>query len=740
MDAPRDFPRAPPRTPSSLSPLTGLEMDMFGGIADVYGIDDATSEDESFDEDVIMLPENNPQEDDAYFYTAPHFVTLMQEEGDISVGKIRELVPFFDSVLDHFKGIWFDTQPEEGQSRYDWLLKKVTDEEDPNEGSFSPLQVEHLFDTVLIGLYRIFAFCRRTSDEEGKFYINDNQEGLDRQAEFARLVETVKLCKDYMLKHAMFTFHMDTLKYGQLAQAEKTISMISDGNLKPWQVVESFLLDRFQELGLRHHKDYCYTRIIAKNGTKTMAWKPLMLISEFIPTEITPEKNYSIYRLYTGSPSYNMNNTFSRFFTKDSKQTRFPALKPNRYLRSFNNGFFHILHLAFYDYNDKKNWPAITARKIIVNADHDPKASEYVAPTSNDTCLKHFDLDFVWGELINNCNSIMDIDSSEIETPELDKILQYQRLEPDTIRNVYCLIGRLFYDVKRFDDWQLMLYFKGVAQSGKSSILNFIQECFDYEAFGILNSNCQDQFMLEHIFEAEVVATFEAKRQTKIDQATLQQCISGEKTTVNQKGKKSFDKIWTSQFVMAANEILGVRDAAGSVARRLALFLMNYKVVAQDEEMGKRMVKQIADYLLKFNLIYRQEVFNSEKKGWWSIRSGGTSLASPQMLAYRDEVIADLQPLVNFIVKAGIFDLVLIDESLDAEECYINEKVFVDKYRMFCRDLNLNMGIWNSDLYKTVFDDYKIVRKQAHLPTEGGVLVNGYFLFGIREKPQDDDM
>ena len=212
----------------------------------------------------------------------------------------------------------------------------------------------------------------------------------------------------------------------------------------------------------------------------------------------------------------------------------------------------------------------------------------------------------------------------------------------------------------------------------------------------------------------------------------MQQCISGERTTIVRKGEKSYDQKWTAPFVMAGNELPGWKDAAGSMARRLVLVPFNHRVIEQDEELGPRMSRDILEYIPKFTIMYRQMVIRSNKKGFWSVRGDGSTIASQQLLDVRNEIISELQPLVNYIIRSGKFELSHMDNSLPSEDTYITETVFLEGYRQYCRDTGLQMGTWNPDLYRTVFEDYKITRRQAVLDYEG-TETNAYFLFGIRQ-------
>ncbi|AEP15421.1 hypothetical protein EPVG_00386 [Emiliania huxleyi virus 201] len=668
---------------------------------------------------------------DAAVYSPEELFALLCANEQYAISRIGGFENI-DDLFDMLSNVWLDNHPDlETISYYKWLLGKVSDLHSATDSELKPAEIEQLFDITSIGIYRLFRICMTVPDENRDVYMSDTAEGLERRGRLAHILKTVQVCKNYMVAHSMMTNHINSSRYASLTKYETTVNIISDTDLKPHQQVENHILNQLDNYGYRHYKKYCYKRIVTKDNSPVFAWERKEKVTDFIPNELTMEKNYAMYKLYTHAPSYNMNAHLSRFLTEDSKQIRFLPLNPNRHIYSCTNGIYHTKHCAFYDYADEQNWPQITQQAIDRMVKYDPSAVDFVPPNGNDTCLRHYEYEFKHGDYINNCTDFMDIDPSVFKCRDFDNVLEYQKLTPDTIENIYGLIGRLFFETKQYDDMQLLLFFKGVAGSGKSSVLNLISECFDPEAIGILNSNCQDQFSLEHIADAHIVITYEAKRDFRFNQATLQQCVSGEGVTIVRKGEKSYDKKWTAPFVMAGNELPGWKDAAGSMARRLVLVPFNHRVIEQDEELGDRMSKDILEYIPKFTIMYRQMTIRSNKKGFWSVRGDGTTLCSQQLLDVRNEIISELQPLVNYMLRSGKFELSHMDNSLPAADTYITEAIFLEGYRQYCRDTGLQMGTWNADLYRTVFEDYKITRRQAVLEYDG-VETNAYFLFGLR--------
>lgn len=699
-----------------------------------WGMDD---DDQLFVTDDQLISVSNAGETNNS-YDIDEFFSVLKNRDQIEYTR----VPSFDFITELFtelKTKWIDDEPNLNiQSYYKWLLAKVSDEPSVTDDEIEPIKIEELFAKELIGLYGLFRFCKQIPDATQTTYISETEEGIARRGLLSHIIDSVSISKDYMTQHSMMTHHIQSRKYVNLTSAERRINMVSDTNLKPHQVVENWLLDQLSDRGYRHHKGYCYERKMLQGpGNKfSMAWDRKVKLKTFIQKQIKIENNYAVYKHYTSHASYTMNATLARFLTQDSDQTRFPALDPNRHIYSYKNGFYHTEYIAYFPYDDPSKWPLIFKNAQKRMLPHDPRAADWLCPSLSDTCLKHYDLEFEHGQIINEAEHLRDIPLNSFLTPDLDNILNYQGLSEETIDNVYSLLGRLFYDIKHHDDMQLLLVFKGVAGSGKSSVINFIAECFDEEAMGTINSNTNDRFSLAHLADCDVCACSELKADLQFNQAVLQQCVSGERTTVEGKGKDLFSQKWRAPFIMAGNELPRWRDASGSMARRLALILFNRRVIHQDEGLFESMKKSIAHAIPKMTIMYRLMVIRSEKKGFWSPLSDGSTIASKQMLATRNEILAELQPLVNHITRSGKYELTNMDESLQRDDTYITESVFLDNFRNWCHSTNIKMPTWNGDTYNTVFEDYGIEKRIATLDYDGS-LINGYFLFGIRAKQSE---
>jgi hypothetical protein len=79
-----------------------------------------------------------------------------------------------------------------------------------------------------------------------------------------------------------------------------------------------------------------------------------------------------------------------------------------------------------------------------------------------------------------------------IQTPFLDSITAYQGWAPDVCSWLYVLLGRLLYALNDRDSWQVIPFFKGMASSGKSTIvLKVAKQFFEGVDVGVLSNNIE---------------------------------------------------------------------------------------------------------------------------------------------------------------------------------------------------------------------------------------------------------
>jgi hypothetical protein len=100
---------------------------------------------------------------------------------------------------------------------------------------------------------------------------------------------------------------------------------------------------------------------------------------------------------------------------------------------------------------------------------------------------KYFDLDFDPHDDI--------VDWWDIPTPNMQRVLEYQRLEDDVSKWIYVFMGRLCFDVNEIDGWQVIPFLKGIARSGKSTLITKVcRKFYEIEDVSVLSNNIEKKF------------------------------------------------------------------------------------------------------------------------------------------------------------------------------------------------------------------------------------------------------
>ena len=246
----------------------------------------------------------------------------------------------------------------------------------------------------------------------------------------------------------------------------------------------------------------------------------------------------------------------------------FPELVPDRRVISFKNGVLNIKTMEFTDYSQ------IDETKTIAR--------------------HHIDLEY----------------TAQGDTPNLDRVLDHQ-FKPDTKTWLLALLGRMLFNVKEADRWEIALYLFGVAGSGKSLVLQLLQSLFRMDAVANFASEKDGHFALEGLLGAEIVvgSDMPADISKAIDGTELQKMCSGEPIVVNQKGKKQLRiPRWTSPLIFASNYEPAWKNSQDCIGRRLVPFRFGNVVEKRDPLLADKLHKELPNLCHKILTEYHKLV------------------------------------------------------------------------------------------------------------------------------------
>jgi len=225
-------------------------------------------------------------------------------------------------------------------------------------------------------------------------------------------------------------------------------------------------------------------------------------------------------------------------------------------------------------------------------------------------------------------------------------------LPEEAQRMMYVLIGRLLHDLGDCDTWQILLFIKGRAGTGKSLIAEICMNFFEPHQIGIVANNMEETFGVAQIAEKFMWVCTEVKKNFKMDQSLFQQIVSGENVSAAQKNRDAWTGKWRVPGLMSGNEWASYQDAQGSIARRLAIVNFLYPIhdADSDPQLKQRILTtELGKLILKCNIAYRLTAAANESRDIWKV-------LPPYFKAQRRALQIDTDPLIAVLHDETIFE------------------------------------------------------------------------------------
>tara|TARA_Y100000389_G_scaffold164614_1_gene168421 strand:- start:20209 stop:22008 length:1800 start_codon:yes stop_codon:yes gene_type:complete len=475
--------------------------------------------------------------------------------------------------------------------------------------------------------------------------------------------------------------------------------------LSPFQKLVFILMDYMHTHNLKRVDDKIYEQIYTPSGVGTHAWKEKSSILEEIHHQCNMVTNYKNWVLMTSGT--NIDKQLVEHFM-NTKDDRFMMLEKNRHVFAFENGLY-------------------IANANIVGIESDTLTdcfieydTDQIKIVKNDiVACKYFPIRF---------NCIHDKKPESLDTPFLDQIFHYQKLDEDVIRICYMFIGRMLYDVGELDTWQVMPMYLGTAASGKSTIINIITHIYDSENVGVMGNNFQKTFGLADIYDKFCFIAPEVKKDFNIDSAELQEIMSGGTLNVNIKCKKSVRVDWKASGIFGGNEVPNFVDNSGSIQRRVVVTRFDKKVIDKDPLLHKKLQGEIDKIMRKCNLYYLQYVNDYGHKDIWKY-------VLPEYYTKTQSLLASATNSLSAFMESDILDF---DDTK-----YIPYDEFWKRFNLFCQENNMQKQRITIDFYQSNFDKYGLTvsKENKKYPIQGGKMYrNTKFIMGVDINMDDDDL
>lgn len=484
-------------------------------------------------------------------------------------------------------------------------------------------------------------------------------------------------------------------------------SMPKFDELSPFQMSLITVLREIFEKNLRRYKGYVCTQIKTPIGNhNTRAWKQVEPIKDFVHKSIPKESRFELWEKLTAQGMSLINQLIK--YLEDCVDMQFPEIKKNRHLWSFNNGLLNGRH-----------WCGETQQYKPMFYPYNSKEEKNLHPC--EVSCKYFDLEYI---------DYSDIkDWRDIPTPNFKKILKSQNFEEDVCLWMYVMGGRLCFELNDIDKWQIIPFLKGIARSGKSTLItNVFSKFYENQDVRTLSNNIEKKFGLQGIYDGFLFIAPEIKGDLQLEQAEFQSIVSGEDVSIAIKGQKPKNMRWNTPGILGGNEVPTWKDNSGSVIRRLMTWNFSKQIKEKDTDpmLDVKLETELPAIIQKCIRGYLEYAQKYQGEDIWNV--------IPEYFAnVRKQIATITNPLEHYLES----DAIILGNH---ETVKIPLKIFKERFKRYCEANNLGRPRFNPDFYIGPFSsrDIDVVRLNQPTQYRDRERINEDFLLGVDIKEDDD--
>jgi hypothetical protein len=462
--------------------------------------------------------------------------------------------------------------------------------------------------------------------------------------------------------------------------------MNDDDDNSPFQKLLLYLLSTTAKLDMRRYKGQVCQQIL-----NTKAWKPVTPISDFIYLYCQKETKYDMWKNITAKGTM-VKDTVN--FMEKCIDVQFPQIVKNRNVWSFKNGLFV-----------GKEWSG--TEWVCKYYPYD--SAEFIALDPTIISSKYFDQDFPSEQMGTK-------DWYNIPTPNMQTVLDFQQFPEEVCKWLYVFAGRLMYDVGDIEQWQIIPFFKGIARSGKSTLVTKVfKKFYDTEDVRTLSNNIEKKFGLWSICDGFMFISPEVKGDLCLDQAEFQSMVSGEDVSIARKFDTALSMQWKTPGVFAGNEVPGWKDNSGSIIRRLLTFNFGKQVIDADPKLDEKLDAEIPSIMLKCVRAYLEYAQKYGDKDIWVV-----------VPEYFRQVQNQIAMVTNSLQHFMSSEKIRYGADLKCPQ-----KLFVQMFNQHCQENNLGRFKFNPDFYAGPFSGRDITVKMETATYNGKPYVMQSFVQGL---------
>lgn len=506
-----------------------------------------------------------------------------------------------------------------------------------------------------------------------------------------------------------------------------------------------FALHELSELNAKKFENWVMMPKETTTGYNSTAYERKCLITEFLPNHVRKEQHLGMWTILT---SNSRTGDWTARVLQEHYSIEFPVLERSRSIFAFNNGIYDATVNKFQPYTEPdRRWRFHNVANLSEEQRQQLNQmarqqedcfmrwqfnSSTVGSAGQQSRIQHDHLGdgdglihkkaaCMYFDMMFDPMTLLKQDPMSIATPFLDLIFTAQNLTSEAnggmhlLSWIYTLVGRMLWDVGTLDDWQVAPFFKGVAGTGKSTILRVLRMFYESDDVGVMANNIEGKFGLASLYRKLMVLCFELRSDFGLDQADLQSLMSGESMSIPIKFKTAVSNVlWKAPLAVAGNMAANWTDGSGSMSRRWVITEFQVPVKQSDPMLMKKITEELPKILVKCNRLYLDRIATLGEVGVWS-RDPVTDkpLVLPEYFHLRARALqVATNSLISFITSAGTIQRAKNNPDHPAEMFYMKWEDFVRMYREYCRTTS------SHPLKMTAEDSYLHVLSQLGLAKE----------------------
>lgn len=262
-----------------------------------------------------------------------------------------------------------------------------------------------------------------------------------------------------------------------------------------------------------------------------------------------------------------------------------------------------------------------------------------------------------------------------------NKLVKYQQTE-EGYRMLHIMMGRIFHPLGA-DNWQVILFLLGDANTGKSTIMQILMAMFPSGSVGIISGNQETTFGFQTAYKKRAILVMDMPLNfhEKVEQTMIQSMISGEMVSIPVKRFDAIDILWKVPFCMSGTQLPKYKDLNGSIKRRI--FWLPFKKLVKNSERNTELKNVIIRDELHIVLAHCLNEYHKMRiqafgQDFWSF------VAGPEFDTVQEMTAAETSTLDQFLCDGNRQKIPTFEKGK-----FVQLSDFQEQYNIFMDDRKL---------------------------------------------------